>query len=314
MKFNGSANKSLLAVGSVALDDIDGPYGLQKDILGGSASFFATAASFFTKNVSVVAVVGEDFPQEHLDFLASRGIDLQGVQRVPGESFHWYGKYSDDLTSRETIDTKLGVFADFSPTLSDAHRDADLLFLGNIEPSLQSSVAEQCKSPGIIAADTMNLWIGQFADALAITLKKVDLLVINDEEARQLAGVHNLAVAADRIRAMGPKSVVIKRGDAGAYLFSDGHTFAVPALPLEEVKDPTGAGDVFAGGFMGYLAYTGSLDSESIRGAMIAGSVMASYLVEQFSLDGLRNLTQEMIQERFDAMQELMRCDPITLK
>jgi len=308
-----SANRSLLVVGSVALDDIDGPYGPQKDILGGSASFFSTAASYFTSNVSLIAVIGDDFPEEHVEFLESRGVNMQGLQRERGESFHWYGKYSDDLCHRDTLDTRLGVFADFKPTLDDSHRTADLLFLGNIHPALQSSVAEQVQSPALIAADTMNLWINEFNSDLRKTLEKVQLLVINDEEARLLAREHNLARAAADILAMGPHSVVIKRGDAGAYLFHAEGTFAVPALPLEEVKDPTGAGDSFAGGFMGYLAYAGNLSTESIRGAMICGSVMASYCVEQFSLDGLRNLTTEMIQERYDAFQGLMRCNHIKL-
>lgn len=307
------ANQSLLVVGSVALDDIDGPFGLHKDILGGSASFFATAASYFTSNVQLIAVIGDEFPEEHVEFLSSRGIDMAGLQREKGESFHWYGKYADDLNHRETLDTRLGVFADFRPVLSDEHRNVDLLFLGNIEPSLQTSVAEQVSGPGLIGADTMNLWIDDYADALRTTLTKVGLLVINDEEARLLAREHNLAIAANKIREMGPYSVVIKRGDAGAYLFHEEGTFAVPALPIEEVKDPTGAGDAFAGGFMGYLAYRGTIDAGAIRGAMISGSVMASYCVEQFSLDGLRNLTTDMIRERFRAFQGLMRCEDIVL-
>lgn len=308
-----SANRSLLIVGSVALDDIDGPFGPHKDILGGSASFFAAAAAYFTNQVQIVAVVGEDFPQEHLDYLESRNIDISGVQRVPGESFHWYGKYSDDLTSRETLDTKLGVFADFKPQLSERQRDVDLLFLGNIHPALQLEVAEQVKAPGLVAADTMNLWINEFRPSLEKTLRAVQLLVINDEEARLLSGEHNLAKAAAGIRKMGPRSLVIKRGDAGAYLFHEHGTFAVPGLPLEDVKDPTGAGDSFAGGFMGYLAYSGGTDAAAIRAAMITGSVMASYLVEQFSLDGLRNLSQEAIQKRFTAFHRLSQFEHLTL-
>ncbi len=307
------ANQSVLVVGSVALDDIDGPFGLHKDILGGSASFFATAASYFTNNVQLIAVIGDDFPEEHVEFLASRGIDLTGLQRETGESFHWYGKYADDLNHRDTLDTRLGVFADFKPVLSAAHRNVDLLFLGNIEPSLQTSVAEQVGNPGLIAADTMNLWINDYAEVLRTTLTKVHLLVINDEEARLLAREHNLAIAANKIREMGPNAVVIKRGDAGAYLFHDDGIFAVPALPIEDVKDPTGAGDAFAGGFMGHLAYCATIDTDAIRGAMISGSVMASYCVEQFSLDGLRNLTSDMIRDRFRAFQALMRCEHIEL-
>jgi sugar/nucleoside kinase (ribokinase family) len=308
-----SSHRSLLVVGSVALDDIDGPFGLHRDILGGSASFIATAASYFTRAVSVIAVVGEDFPGEHVEFLRSRGIDLDGLQRVPGETFHWHGRYSDDLAHRQTLSTRLGVFAEFRPRLTERHRAAELLFLGNIEPSLQLDVARQVATPALIAADTMNLWIEQYAEPLRRTLREVQLLVINDEEARLLAGEHNLARAAAAIRRMGPHSVVIKRGDAGAYLFHEAGTFAVPGLPLEEVRDPTGAGDAFAGGFMGYLAYTGSLDAAAIRGAMITGSVMASYCVEQFSLDGLRNLTHEMIQRRYDAFHELSQAAKIRL-
>lgn len=308
-----SSNHSLLVVGSVALDDVDGPYGLQENLLGGSASFISVAASYFTKQCSVVAVVGEDFPAEHVDLLASRGVDVSGLARVPGETFHWKGVYSDDLASRETLDTRLGVFADFDPRLTEAQRSAELVFLGNIDPALQGSVLEQVQGAKLVAADTMNFWIeGKRAD-LERTLSRVHTLIINDEEARQLAGEHNLVRAAARIRGMGPHSVVIKRGDAGALLFHEGGVFAAPALPLEEPKDPTGAGDTFAGGFMGYLAYAGDLEPETIQSAMIHGSVMASFAVEQFSLDGLRNLTPKLIQERFDAFHRLSQFDRIEL-
>lgn len=308
-----SFNRSLLVVGSVALDDIDGPTGMHRDLLGGSASFFSVAASYFTDKVSVIAVVGEDFPQEHLDFLRQRGVDVSGVERKPGETFHWVGKYANDLASRESIDTRLGVFADFQPKLTRAHRSAELLCLGNIHPALQLDVLEQASKPALVAADTMNFWIGGERAALTRTLERVHTLIINDEEARELADTHNLVHAAERIRAMGPHSIVIKRADAGALLFSEGHPFFAPALPLEEVRDPTGAGDSFAGGFMGYLAYAGNLEPDTIRNAMIAGSVMASFCVEQFSLDGLRGLTAEVIQKRIDAFAELSRYDAITL-
>ena len=308
-----SANRSLLVVGSVALDDIDGPFGMQRDLLGGSASFFSTAASYFTNQVSVIGVVGEDFPQKHLEFLSSRGIDLSGVTREHGETFHWVGKYADSLETRETIDTRLGVFADFNPQLTRAHKAVELLFLGNIHPELQLSVLKQVDQPQLIAADTMNFWIEGSRDQLANTLKGVHTLIINDEEARQLAATHNLVDAAKTIAKMGPHSVVIKRGDAGALLYSDDSFFFAPALPLEDVRDPTGAGDSFAGGFMGYLAYAGKPTPVVIRNAMIAGSVMASFSVEQFSLDGLRNLTQEMIQERCDAFQRLSHYERIQL-
>jgi len=308
-----SSNRSLLVVGSVALDDIDGPFGMHTDLLGGSASFFATAASYFTDSVSVVAVIGEDFSQDHIEFFKSRGIDTSGIERKSGETFHWVGKYAKDLVTRETIDTRLGVFGDFKPELSDAHKDAELLFLGNIDPSLQLDVVEQANTPKLIAADTMNFWIDGNGGDLKKTLAKVQTLVINDEEARQLADEHNLVRAAEKIRQLGPQSLVIKRGDAGALLFSDDGFFFAPALPLEDVRDPTGAGDSFAGGFMGYLAAAGDLEPSTIRMAMITASVMASFSVEQFSIDGLRNLNKQLIQDRVDAFDRLTSYADISL-
>lgn len=308
-----SANRSILVVGSVALDDIDGPFGLHADLLGGSASFIARAASYWTNNVSVVAVVGDDFPQHYLDELDALGIDVSGVERRAGETFHWKGRYSDDLSSRETLDTKLGVFASFTPRLQTLHREAELVFLGNIDPVLQRDVVEQAEAPVLVAADTMNFWIGGKRSELLHTLKKVNTLLLNDEEARQLAEEHNLRKAAAQILKMGPSSVVIKRGDAGALLFHGGGVFGVPALPLEDVRDPTGAGDSFAGGFMGYLAYAGDLEPKTIRTAMIVGSVMASFAVEQFSVDGLRGLTKQGLQERIDAFTELTKFDSVGL-
>jgi sugar/nucleoside kinase (ribokinase family) len=308
-----SAHRSILVVGSVALDDIDGPFGMQRDLLGGSASFIARAAAYFTDRVSVVAVVGDDFPAHHLAEMDTLGIDTTGVERRAGETFHWVGKYSDDLTSRETLDTRLGVFATFQPRLTAAHRAAELVFLGNIDPVLQREVVEQIDRPALVAADTMNFWIGGKRAELERTLARVNTLLVNDEEARQLAEEHNLRKAAARILKMGPSSVVIKRGDAGALLFHGGGVFGVPALPLEDVRDPTGAGDSFAGGFMGYLAYVGNLEPATIRTAMIVGSVMASFAVEKFSVEGLRGLRREAIQQRFDAFGELTRFDDLRL-
>jgi sugar/nucleoside kinase (ribokinase family) len=308
-----SANRSILVVGSVALDDIDGPFGMHRDLLGGSASFIARAASYFTRNVAVVAVVGDDFPQRHLDELAACGVDVAGVERRPGETFHWVGKYAPDLATRETIDTRLGVFAEFAPKLAPAHRDAELVFLGNIHPSLQLDVVEQCKKPTLVALDTMNLWIGTTRAELIKTLARVDTLLLNDEEARQLAEEHNLRRAAAKILKFGPSSIVIKRGDAGALLFHGGGVFGTPALQLEDVRDPTGAGDSFAGGFIGYLAYAGNLDPATIRTAMIVGSVMGSFAVEKFSVDGLRDLTPAQIQSRFDAFTELTHFERVSL-
>ncbi len=308
-----SRNLSVVIVGSVAFDDIDGPYGMQTDLLGGSASFGAAVAAYFTNRVSIIGVVGDDFPAEHLDYFAARNIDTSGVEQCSGKTFHWTGRYSDDLSSRETLATDLGVFAEFHPRLSDEHRRADLLFLGNIDPDLQLSVLEQADRPGLVAADTMNFWIDGKPEALERVLSKIDTLLINDEEARQLAGEHNLVRAAHAIRSRGPKSVVVKRGDAGALFFYEGGVFSAPALPLEEVRDPTGAGDSFAGGFIGYLAYAGNTEASTIRAAMINGSVMASFSVEQFSIDGLRNLTADVIRERVTAFRELTDYDRIAL-
>jgi sugar/nucleoside kinase (ribokinase family) len=308
-----SANRSILVVGSVALDDIDGPFGMQRDLLGGSASFISRAASYFTGNVSVVAVVGRDFPQVYLEEMDALGIDVGGVERRDGDTFHWAGRYSDDLSRRETLDTRLGVFATFTPRLAPGHRRAELVFLGNIDPVLQLDVVEQCEGPLLVAADTMNFWIGGKRQDLLRTLKRCSTLLVNDEEARELAEEHNLRKAAAGILKMGPSSVVIKRGDAGALLFHGGGVFGVPALPLEDVRDPTGAGDAFAGGLMGYLAYAGDLEPETIRTAMIFGSVMASFTVEKFSVDGLRGLSRDAIQGRFDAFAELTRFESIAL-
>jgi len=308
-----SAHRSLLVVGSVALDDIDGPFGLHRDLLGGSASFIARAAAYFTRRVSVVGVIGDDFPQRHVDELAGLGVDTAGIERTPGETFHWVGRYAPDLATRETLDTRLGVFADFQPKLHDAHKDAELVLLGNIDPVLQLDVLRQVRAPVLVAADTMNLWINIKRDDLVKTLAKVGTLMINDEEARQLAEEHNLRRAAGKILKMGPTSLIIKRGDAGALLFHGGGVFAAPAMPLAEVKDPTGAGDSFAGGLMGYLAYAGDLSPSTIRTAMIMGSVMGSFAVERFSVDGLRDLTTEKIQQRFDELAELAHFERVRL-
>jgi sugar/nucleoside kinase (ribokinase family) len=308
-----SAHRSLLVVGSVALDDIDGPFGFHRDLLGGSASFIARAASYFTRNVSVVAVIGDDFPKRHVDDLDELGVDTTGIERRRGETFHWVGRYAPDLATRETLDTRLGVFAEFAPKLSDIHRDAELVLLGNIDPALQLDVVRQVKAPKLVAADTMNLWIDIKREDLIKTLARVGTLMLNDEEARLLAGEHNLRRAAGAILKMGPSSLVIKRGDAGALLFHGGGVFAAPAMPLAEVRDPTGAGDSFAGGFLGYLAYAGDTEPSTIRTAMIMGSVMGSFAVEQFSVDGLRNLTPERIQQRFDELAELVRFQHVRL-
>lgn len=308
-----SAHRSLLVVGSVALDDIDGPFGFRKDLLGGSASFIARAASYFTRNVSVVGVIGDDFDQKHIDELAALGVDVSGIERTPGETFHWAGRYAPDLATRETLDTKLGVFATFQPKIAEHQRDAQLVLLGNIDPALQLDVLRQVRAPTLVAMDTMNLWINIKRDDLLATIAKVHTLMINDEEARLLAEEHNLRRAAAKILKLGPTSLIIKRGDAGALLFHGGGAFAAPAMPLADVMDPTGAGDSFAGGLMGYLAYAGDLSPKTIRTAMIMGSVMGSFAVEQFSVDGIRGLSPARIQQRFDELAELVHFERVRL-
>ena len=310
-----AATTPLLVVGSVALDSVEAPAGKHDDVLGGSASFFAAAASYFVKP-HLVAVVGTDFPEEHVAFLRSRGVDCSGLERVAGRTFRWAGRYARNLNSRTTLDTQLNVFADFKPKLTPACKRADLVFLANIEPSLQLDVLQQVASEGhkprLVAMDTMNFWIEGRLDALKEVLKHVDLLMINDEEARLLAGPqhdHGLPASVRAIRQLGPRTVIVKRGDAGALLFHDSGVFAASAFPLDEVIDPTGAGDSFAGGFMGYLAAHmapgESVSPTAVRKAMVYGTVMASFCVEAFSLDRLRALAQADIDARYRAFLQL---------
>jgi sugar/nucleoside kinase (ribokinase family) len=303
---------SLTVVGSVALDTVEAQGVQHPDLLGGSASFFSVAASFFSP-VRLVAVIGEDFPAAHVELLERRGVELDGLERAHGKTFRWSGRYSADLQHRTTLDTQLNVFAEFRPKLPAAWRESELLFLGNIHPALQLDVLEQVQRPRLVAMDTMNFWIeGQLA-ALRRVLARVDLLVINDEEARQLAGEHNLPRSARAIQAMGPRTVIVKRGDAGAFLFHEAGVFAAPAFPLDEVVDPTGAGDTFAGGFMGALARSGELAPQAVRRAMFYGSVMASFCVEGFSLDRLRDLSQTQIDERYRAFRDLTHFEDVRL-
>ncbi|MFY2561889.1 PfkB family carbohydrate kinase [Corallococcus terminator] len=302
---------SLLVVGSVALDSVETPFGQKEDVLGGSATYFSTSASFFTP-ARIVAVVGEDFPEAHLSFLKGRGIDLEGLTRVPGRTFRWKGRYGYELNEAKTLDTQLNVFQTFSPDLPAAYRDTPYVFLGNIHPELQSRVVDQVRSPKLVAADTMNFWIQGSREALLKTLQRVNLLFVNDSEARQLAGEHNVVKAARAILGMGPQRVVIKRGEYGALLFDQDHIFACPAFPLAEVFDPTGAGDTFAGGFMGALATaTSGIDSTVLRRAMVMGSVMASFTVEKFSLERLREVTHPEIRARFAEFRKLTHFDDL---
>ncbi len=294
----------IVVVGTVAFDTVETPFGRGENVLGGSATYFSTSASFFT-DVSLVAVVGEDFPQEHVDFLKSREIDLQGLQRIPGKTFHWTGRYGYDLNEAQTLDTQLNVLMEFKPELPDAYRETDVLFLANIDPELQLQVLDQVKQPKLTACDSMNFWISSKPEALKEVMKRVDIVIINEGEARMLTGEANLVKAARQIIGLGCKRLVVKRGEYGVLMFTADTVFAAPAWPLEEVFDPTGAGDTFAGGFMGYLANTGDFSEEGMRQALIVGSVMASFNVEDFSLDRMKRLTYPEIETRFRSFKGL---------
>lgn len=294
----------ILTVGSVAFDSIKTPFGERSRVVGGAATFFSVAASFFT-DVRLVAVVGEDFADEQMQVFGGRRIDLTGLQRVPGETFRWKGEYNSDLNSRETIYTHLNVFDQFRPVLPENYRPTPFVFLANIHPALQLEVLDQVQAPRFVAADTMNFWIDSTPDDLRAVLARVDALVINDEEARQLSGEANLVKAARVIRHMGPPLLIIKRGEYGVLMTRAEALFAVPAMPLEDVSDPTGAGDTFAGGFMGYLASAGEITDAAVSRAIIAGSAMASFAVEDFGLDRLLSLTQDEVRCRFDAFKRL---------
>ena len=294
----------ILVIGSVAFDSVETPFGRGDDVLGGSATYFSTSASFFT-GVQLVAVVGEDFPEEPKEFLSSRGVDLAGLQTRPGETFRWKGRYGYDLNEAQTLETHLNVFETFHPQLPEFYRKAEYVFLANIDPELQLEVLNQVERPKLIACDTMNFWIEGKREALVRTLGHVDILVINEAEVRQLADEANLVKASRAVLAMGPKTLVVKRGEYGVLVFTEHSIFSAPAYPLEEVFDPTGAGDTFAGGFMGYLAATNNLSDETIRKATVFGSVMASFTVEDFSLNRLRKLSWSEVEDRFRRFQTL---------
>lgn len=295
---------SLLVVGSVALDSIFTPFGETADALGGSAVYFSVSASLLSP-VQVVGVIGDDYPVDALEQLGPRGIDWSGVERVAGESFRWKGKYSYDLQSRETLETRLGVFADFQPKLPAKWRDAEFVFLGNIDPELQLGVLDQIDRPRLVACDTMNYWIQSKKDQLLTLLRRVDVLMVNDSEARELTGDWNIHRAGRWILEHGPSRVVIKQGEHGALLMEPGRTFWVPAFPLEEVFDPTGAGDAFAGGFMGYLARMGNSDADHLRRAMVFGAAMGSFAVRGFGVRGFDEVTHAQVVDRVAAFQDL---------
>ncbi|MGH7497539.1 MAG: PfkB family carbohydrate kinase [Gemmatimonadales bacterium] len=295
---------SLLVVGSIALDSIFTPFGETADALGGSAVYFSIAGSILHP-VQVVGVIGSDYPVAELERLAPRGIDWSGVEHAEGESFRWKGKYSYDLQSRETLETRLGVFADFQPKLPPKFRSARFLFLGNIDPELQVGVLSQVENPKMVVCDTMNYWIQGKRPALLDLLSRVDVLMVNDGEARELSGDWNIHRAGKWILDHGPKRVVIKQGEHGALLIGASRTFYVPAFPLENVFDPTGAGDAFAGGFMAYLARTGEVSDDNLRRAMVYGATMGSYAVEQFGIRGFEHVTLADVESRVRAFQDL---------
>jgi sugar/nucleoside kinase (ribokinase family) len=298
-------SKQVLVVGSVALDTIKTPFGAVEDILGGSASYFSIAARHF-EDVAMVAVVGEDFPSDHITFFEKHKVDVSGLETAAGKTFRWSGVYGADLNSRETLDTQLNVFADFEPKLSAEHRGAGFLFLANIHPGLQLSVLEQVVKPRLVVLDTMNFWIDGSRSELLEVMKRVDVVLLNDEEARMLSGESNLIKSARSVLELGPKVVVVKKGEHGALVVSRDFMFAAPAYPVEAVFDPTGAGDTFAGGFLGYLAASEDPTGETeIRRATAYGAVLASFTVESFSLDRLSTASREEIDSRFDRLRSL---------
>ena len=296
---------SVLVVGSVALDSVETPFGRADDVLGGSGTFFSASASHLTP-VQLVGVIGSDYPVEKLEPLAKRGVDMAGLERAEGTSFRWRGRYRHDLNSAETLETHLGVFSHFSPKIPDQFRKAPFLFLANIDPRLQLDVLNKVERPKLVACDTMNFWIESRRPELLELLKHVDLITINDAEARQLTEQANLVKAARWIMARGPKTVLIKKGEHGAFMFTHDEVFFAPAYPLENVFDPTGAGDSFAGGFIGYLARTGDLSPANMRRAVIHGSAMGSFAVEQFSIGRLLEITKADIDRRVGEFHRLV--------
>jgi sugar/nucleoside kinase (ribokinase family) len=302
---------SLLVVGTVAFDAIETPFGKTDKIIGGAATYIGLAASYFTKNISLVSVVGDDFPETDIKMMKSRGMNTDGLQIRKGEkSFFWAGRYHTDMNSRDTLATELNVLADFKPMVPEHSKDMEFLMLGNLVPAIQRQVLEQMsKRPKLVAMDTMNFWMESAMDDLKETLKVVDVLVINDAEARQLANEYSLVKAAQKIMRMGPSYLVIKKGEHGALLFHEKNVFFAPALPLEDVFDPTGAGDTFAGGFMGYLASTNDISFDNMKRAVIFGSAMASFCVEKFGTERLQDLRQEEVDERVQEFIDLVQFD-----
>ena len=301
---------SILIVGSLAFDDIETPFGQSLNTLGGSSTYIALSSSYFTDNVQLVGVVGSDFEDEHFQLLHSRGIDTKGINKVEnGKTFRWAGRYHYDMNTRDTLDTQLNVFADFDPHVPMQYRDAEFVCLGNIDPELQLKVLDQINKPKLVICDTMNFWIEGKPEELKKTLERVDIFIINDSEARILSGDPNLVKSARIIRNMGPKTLIIKKGEHGALLFTENGIFAAPAFPLESIYDPTGAGDTFAGGFIGHLARCGSINDIEMRRAVLYGSAMASFCVEKFGTEKIAALDMLEIEDRFQSFRELSRID-----
>lgn len=300
----------LVTVGTVAFDNIETPFGKADKVVGGAATYIALAASYFLKDQGIVSVVGDDFPQATMDDLRQRGIDLGGLEVLKGkESFFWSGRYHYDMNARDTLETRLNVLLDLDPKLSQAYMGADYLMLGNLDPAIQAKVLDQVAAPALVAMDTMNFWMDSAMAKLREVIARVGILMINDSEARQLSGEHSLVKAASSILAMGPKYLVVKKGEHGALLFSKDRVFFAPALPLDEVVDPTGAGDTFAGGFIGFLAHSGDHSFNNLKRAIIVGSAMASFCCEKFGVQRLLELNREEIDQRIRQFVELVDFD-----
>jgi sugar/nucleoside kinase (ribokinase family) len=297
---------SVLTVGTVAFDDIQTPFGRAEKVIGGACTYISWAASYFVNDIRLTSIVGSDFPKDEIWVLEQRGVNMEGLKIVEnGKTFFWAGKYHDDMNQRDTLVTDLNVLDDFDPDLPDSYLDSQYVMLGNLTPDIQIKVVEQLKNPKLVVLDTMNFWMDVAMDKLRIAISKADVLTINDEEARLLSGEYSLVKAAEKIFTMGPKYLVIKKGEHGALLMSEDEIFYIPALPLAEVKDPTGAGDSFAGGFIGYLAKTDDISFENIKRAVVYGSAMASFCVEDFSLGKLKNLSQHIIDDRIRRFVEI---------
>ena len=311
LQFSTHIMNKLLIVGTVAFDAIETPFGKTDKILGGAGTYIGLSASFFRLQQAIVSVVGEDFPQEYIDLLTDRNIDVSGLEVVKGgKTFFWSGRYHNDLNSRDTLDTQLNVLADFKPVVPQHYKDADVVLLGNLHPIVQISVLDQMeKQPKLVVLDTMNFWMDCALPELTEVIKRVDVIAINDEEARQLSGEYSLVKAAAKIREMGPEYVVIKKGEHGALLFHDKEVFFAPALPLEEVFDPTGAGDTFAGGFAGYITQSENISFENMKNAIIYGSNMASFCVEKFGTERMIHLAKEEVLDRLEQFKALTQFD-----